>query len=115
MAARLVYALVDFELLQRTEQYRRWRETAGVEATAHRQGGMVVDANLSGAIPLPAAFDPCMQPRRTPLALRGEIQPTDEPSIGNRERVWDPNFDPTSKPESFPVSGLDTWSSGASH
>jgi len=36
---RLVYALVDFELLQRTERYRRWRETAGVAGTTHRQGG----------------------------------------------------------------------------
>jgi hypothetical protein len=28
-AGRLVYALVDFELLQRTEEYSSWRETSG--------------------------------------------------------------------------------------
>ena len=33
---RLVYALVDFELLQRTEQYRRWRESADAAAITRK-------------------------------------------------------------------------------
>jgi hypothetical protein len=31
---RFVYALVDFELLQRTEEYRRWQESVGLQQWA---------------------------------------------------------------------------------